>query len=158
MTCLLISKSKRKTKRVTRNANLLLAEGKCFSSKKKTDQDSAGASKECIVDIFWFFLTSKCKKIYNKSICWSKISFINPLNAQCFKCFEKMQAILLYCVASQQQTNTFKRQTCGLLFLKNSGDFNEFSPLKSFKATERDQKTTESQGVPKNAYMPFIGS
>ena len=38
-----------------------------------------------------------------------------------------MKAISLYWFAAQQQTNLFRRQKFGLVYLKFSAEFNEFS-------------------------------
>ena len=41
--------------------------------------------------------------------------------------FEKIQAILLYWFAAQQQTSTLRRQKIGLLYVKFHAEFNELS-------------------------------
>ena len=44
-----------------------------------------------------------------------------------FKIFEKMQAILLYWFAAQQQTSTLRRQKIGFFYMKFSAAFNRLS-------------------------------
>ena len=57
-----------------------------------------------------------------------------------------MQAILLYCFATQQQTST----KSGLLYVKFNAEFNELS-LFFLKATRSGQKITKTKVVRKNA-------
>ena len=57
-----------------------------------------------------------------------------------------MQAILLYCFATQKQTS----MKSGLLYVKFNAEFNELS-LFFLKATRSGQKMTETKVVLKNA-------
>ena len=57
-----------------------------------------------------------------------------------------MQAILLYCFATQQQTS----MKSGLLYVKFNAEFNELS-LFFLKATRSGQKMTKTKVVRKNA-------
>ena len=56
-----------------------------------------------------------------------------------------MQAILLYCFATQQQTS----MKSGLLYVKFNAEFNELS-LFFLKATRSGQRMTETKVVRKN--------
>ena len=81
-----------------------------------------------------------------------KVSLLSLSLGACtvFKTFEKMQAILLYWFAAQQQTSTLRRQKISLFDAKFSADFNE---LKSFllKATGSRQKMAQTKVVRRNA-------